>query len=685
VIGGLEGGEYLVSANYWSSWIGVQEWYDDARTIDDATPIETSIGQTSGGIDFVLEIPTFDGIITGVVRDTAGNPIEGAYIMAMSSDSASMPVSIGGVTAADGSYTIEGIPDGAYLVAAMAQGGWEMTMRWWRNAETPEEADPVEVVNGATTPSSIDFTLPLERGTASISGTVRLADGSAALGAQVAVLVINPTDSSVVFGASAITDDSGAYSLDYLPAGTYLVYAMHWDGDLMGTEWYLEARDPSTATPVVLADGEQRAGVDFSLEMASYLGSVRGRITDDATGAGVANAFVELEPAGPTLMNSELAYRPTYALTDASGYYAIDAVPAGEYYASVIGDGTYEYHENATRAEEASTIEIVGGDTTTLDFGLTPRRLGDGSISGRVSSNDSRAISGAGIVVAFPSNGDQQIAFPAVAERDGSYVIGGLADGDYYVYAFSPEHIGEYYEDAWDVSDATIVRVRYGAATTGIDFGLDAWKCLDDRDPSGGVAGGIVYGHVTDASGRALADANIYVVDGSKSAVASTRTKADGSYEIASLPPGGEYRIMASSVGYTSEYNDDARHYEDAQPVEIRRGRTEVDFELTQGTSRVDREEVVSGLAIAGTYPNPFTASTTLRFSLERPMSVDVTIVDARGTTVATLHRGQLGAGPHELTWSGRDDDGTQLASGAYFARVAAGGAVRAVPVTIAR
>jgi hypothetical protein len=590
------------------------------------------------------------------------------------------------ITADDGSYVIEGLPDGNYLVSAVAQGGWRTSMRWWRDAETPDQADFVELINGATSVPSIDIALPLDFGTASISGTVRLSDGSPVFGASVGVIVIDPTDSTVLFGASAMSDYDGSYTIPYLPAGSYIVYASYWDGGLVGSEFYLDARDPSTATPVLVADDEQRTGIDFSLDMTSYYGTVAGQVTVDATGAPIANAYVELSPAGATVMGGEFNYWNLHAVTDAQGRYVVENVPAGEYFVAVVSNGAYEYYDDVQNPESATTISVLAADTTMVDFGLTTRSLGNGSIAGHVSSTFNGELDVA-IIAAFPANATEEVAFPAVAVADGNYTIWGLADGDYVVYAFAPDHIGEFYEDAWDVSEATIVSVRDGAAVGGINFGLEPWGCFPGGDsiPVPGAAGGIVHGMVTDNGGDAIADANVYVVDAQKKAIASVRTKADGSYSIAGLPLGEGYRVMATSVGYATEYNDDARRFEDAEPVEIRRGSIEINFDLASGTSSVKDESRTTGITIAGAFPNPFTTSTSVRFSLEKQQDIDVTIVNARGETVARLHDGVLGGGSHELRWDGRSADGTALESGIYFARIAGTAGTRTVPVTLAR
>lgn len=72
-----------------------------------------------------------------------------------------------------------------------------------------------------------------------------------------------------------------------------------------------------------------------------------------------------------------------------------------------------------------------------------------------------------------------------------------------------------------------------------------------------------------------------------------------------------------------------------------------------------------------GLGPNPFRASTELRFSLARPGAVSVAIYDVLGREVRVRARGQgFSAGPQRLAWDGRDGEGREAGAGVYFVRV---------------
>jgi hypothetical protein len=68
--------------------------------------------------------------------------------------------------------------------------------------------------------------------------------------------------------------------------------------------------------------------------------------------------------------------------------------------------------------------------------------------------------------------------------------------------------------------------------------------------------------------------------------------------------------------------------------------------------------------------PNPFNPSLQVACRLPGAGQVRLTVVDARGRHVRTLHDGHHEAGVARWIWDGRDDGGRSLASGAYLLRL---------------
>jgi endonuclease/exonuclease/phosphatase family metal-dependent hydrolase len=84
--------------------------------------------------------------------------------------------------------------------------------------------------------------------------------------------------------------------------------------------------------------------------------------------------------------------------------------------------------------------------------------------------------------------------------------------------------------------------------------------------------------------------------------------------------------------------------------------------------------------------PNPLAGRTTLRLDMARAGYATVMIFDASGRSIATLARGTLPAGRHDLSWDGRGADGASVGSGIYFVRfTAAGWNAQAVRLVVVR
>ena len=77
--------------------------------------------------------------------------------------------------------------------------------------------------------------------------------------------------------------------------------------------------------------------------------------------------------------------------------------------------------------------------------------------------------------------------------------------------------------------------------------------------------------------------------------------------------------------------------------------------------------------ALLGNYPNPFNASTVLRFALAAPADLRIAVYNVAGQRLRQLVEGPAPAGVHEVAWDGRDDSGASVASGVYLAVMEAG------------
>ena len=77
----------------------------------------------------------------------------------------------------------------------------------------------------------------------------------------------------------------------------------------------------------------------------------------------------------------------------------------------------------------------------------------------------------------------------------------------------------------------------------------------------------------------------------------------------------------------------------------------------------------VDDFRLLGNYPNPFNPSTDIRFTVDRAQPVSLVIYNSLGEKVhQLLYRQSFSPGPvHEVTWNGRDENNSPVASGMYY------------------
>ena len=84
-------------------------------------------------------------------------------------------------------------------------------------------------------------------------------------------------------------------------------------------------------------------------------------------------------------------------------------------------------------------------------------------------------------------------------------------------------------------------------------------------------------------------------------------------------------------------------------------------------------------------YPNPFTSSTLIEYSLARPTQVSITVYDVAGRKVNDLVTATKSPGIHRNRWDGRDWRGTAVSSGVYWCVLKAGGSTMVRKILVIR
>ncbi len=73
---------------------------------------------------------------------------------------------------------------------------------------------------------------------------------------------------------------------------------------------------------------------------------------------------------------------------------------------------------------------------------------------------------------------------------------------------------------------------------------------------------------------------------------------------------------------------------------------------------------------LAQNFPNPFNPATSIVFQLPQQAEVSLVIYNTLGERVRTLTSQSYAAGTHQLTWDGKNNNGSEVSSGIYFYRL---------------
>jgi subtilisin family serine protease len=82
----------------------------------------------------------------------------------------------------------------------------------------------------------------------------------------------------------------------------------------------------------------------------------------------------------------------------------------------------------------------------------------------------------------------------------------------------------------------------------------------------------------------------------------------------------------------------------------------------------------LEGRLLAQNEPNPFAASTDIRYTIPERNDLDLAVFDITGRRVRTLVAGSVESGQYHVSWDGRDGAGERVAPGIYFYRLAGSG-----------
>jgi putative cell wall-binding protein len=264
--------------------------------------------------------------------------------------------------------------------------------------------------------------------TAVIAGEVVGSDGSPAVG--VGVYLSNSQGSA----GYATTDNGGSYRLDGLAADSYTL--LFWCREAcVGNyveEYWENAPSASSATPLVLADGEQVRLKTELTTAGAVSGTVRGADGTVLKGIG---AILTQRDTGVSWSK--------FVATDAAGNYQFRNVPPAGYtveFRPAVGTGEHlgEYWNDATTLSGSDVLLVAAGETTTgVDSVLAPAAW----ITGRLVNEEGVPFSSADDVDVMLSelrNGDPywvNSVEPGSYKERGGFRFDGLRPGSYILHS----------------------------------------------------------------------------------------------------------------------------------------------------------------------------------------------------------------------------------------------------------
>ena len=575
VINGLIPGEYRVEAHPQTGSL-VGEFFASTSNWNLAARVAVSAGTTTPDIDFSLD---GGGSISGrVTRESDGSPVANADVWANTFDCCGG--GNGTRSDANGDYTIDGLAPGAYRVEVNAFGQ-DLVREFFPSTTNWSAATAVNVLAGQDTPN-IDFTLV---GGGSISGIVYVANSSSTplAGANVWASDFDGTGGH----GWARSRADGSYTIEGLAGGQHRVEAQY---EGLVHKIYDDTTQWDQATPVAVADGVDTPNIDFTLVSG---GRITGTVYDSSM-TPVARASIHANS-----YDGQGGWG--WAQTRTDGTYEVTGLSSGDYrvQADASDQGlTQQFYSSTADWGLAARVSVAVGSTTPeINFILSS----GGSIAGTVTDEATGLpIFGADVWAEVfdccgGGNGTR-------TRLDGTYVISGLAPGNYRVQAnvWDSAYVGEFFAGTSDWGQATPVTVGADTTTPDIDFSLT----------TGGSISGLIF---DEATGLPIANADVWADTYDCCGGGGwTRSNLDGTYTIDCLST-GDFRVTAQAddQGYVREFYASTTGWHLAMRVAVTSSQdtSNIDFSLVSGgsiSSRVTRESDGTPVADADVWADSY-------------------------------------------------------------------------------
>jgi hypothetical protein len=327
------------------------------------------------------------------------------------------------------------------------------------------------------------------------------------------------------------------------------------------------------------------AALVFTLFYESvFAGSISGRVTGDPDGQGIQGAQVGVY---------NKRWKPLYRKhTDSSGNYTVDGLPTGSYYLHTINNKGYidQFYDHLPvpgttwPPDGATPVSVTkGSGTPNINFRL-PK---GGSISGRVTrDSDGHPIKDVTVGVYTSA---WNLFKEVKTDVYGSFTASGLPSGGFYVKVTNTRgYIEEYYNNVTVEDRATLVAVKQGIDTPGVNF---------DLSQGGSISGRIAR----DSDGVGIEGVEVKLFDTTWKLMRSAHTDSSGCYRMDGLSWGDYYLRTRNAWNYIDLYYDDALSQQKSRSLSVRPGgkTSGINFSLVPGgaiSGRVTGEPDGKGL-----------------------------------------------------------------------------------------
>ncbi len=108
-------------------------------------------------------------------------------------------------------------------------------------------------------------------------------------------------------------------------------------------------------------------------------------------------------------------------------------------------------------------------------------------------------------------------------------------------------------------------------------------------------------------------------------------------------------------------------------------------FNRANGDTSGMPEDLPSAMVLSQNFPNPFNPGTQLNFALHRAGWIRIDVFDVRGHRITTLVDESRNQGNYFVRWEGVDEQGRQMPSGQYYARMEFGPEIQTRTMTLVR